>query len=251
MLQHDLRMEKHSSFSRFSRSWCYLLGVLLWSLPFSNARAHPGTAEALARLERENLHAPSPQRSAQIIDILLVQESCASATSFGESALKQFPNDLLISAALVRALLCKKNFSRANQILQQEVSVHGRVLPLDLLQLDLFEATGDTSNVANLGFTIVTTYETVEPDLFLRAANASATTDDLDERSATRILKQGIIRHPVALSLWLALIDHLQKTGKICDAAQTAQELRKNFPTLNKQSWDERERALVEGCRRK
>ena len=131
------------------------------------------------------------------------------------------------------------------------MSVHGRSLSLDLLQLDLLEASGDTSNAANLGFTIVTTYETVEPDLFLRAANASATTDDLHERSATRILKHGIIRHPAALSLWVALIEHLQRTGKLCDAAQTAQELRKNFPTLNKQSWEERERALVEGCQRK
>ena len=251
MLQHDSRMEKHSSFSRSTLSWLGLLGFLLLTLPLANALAHPGSADALARLERENLHAPSPQRSAHIIDIYIVQERCASGISFGELALKQFPHDLLISASLIRALLCQKNLSRAHQILEQEVSVHGSSLSLDLLQLDLLEASGDTSNAANLGFTIVTTYETVEPDLFLRAANASGTTDDLHERSATRILKQGIIRHPAALSLWVALIEHLQRTGKLCDAAQTAQELRKNFPTLNKQSWEERERALVEGCQRK
>jgi hypothetical protein len=79
----------------------------------------------------------------------------------------------------------------------------------------------------------------------------SAVTDSSDERSATKILKRGISRHPAAVSLWLALLDHLQKRGEVCEAAQLTKKLRAQFPTLNKLEWEEREGALLRSCRQK
>jgi hypothetical protein len=237
-------MKKRIPYSIILRSMFFIVG---FCVPSATVHAHPQALITFHRLQKENSREPTPLRSTQILEILLVQEECSRGVSSGKEYHQKFPEDLDLSIAYAKIAICAHKYDIAASVLDDAEKTHGPSLRVSLTRLELFEAQGREDTGA-LALKIVNSYDDAEPDIYIQAALRGDNGAQSNEASSVKILKQGIKRHPASISLWLTLLLVQEQRGALCDAVETVKEMRSHFPSLNKEVWDLKQKTLLDRC---